>query len=443
MTKRKIKESDILRDLGDGLIMRRAVKRDKNALLEFNIKVHGDFVKHWIIDLMNGKLPTFQPGDFIIVEDTNTGAIVSSLNHISQTWAYEGVPFGVGRVELVGTLEDYRRRGLVRAQMEVLHELSAARGEKAQGITGIPWYYRQFGYEMGLDLGGMRMGYKPHIPKLKRGEKDPYSLRAPKEEDIPFIMKAAERRRQRQPITCVRDEEIWRYEIFQIHRKSMNHGVFRIIETREGEAVGFIIHSNRLWGPTLACHGYELKEGVSWVAVTPSVVRYLGRAGKRIYKRDQGDREFGAWGFNLGADHPVYHAFDENMPRKHDPYAWYIRVADVGGFIKHVKRPLERRLKDSYMSGHTGETKINFYKSGVKLAFENGKLKKVEDWKPTPKDEGDILFPNLTFIQLLFGYRTFREIEHAYADCYARNDTARALIEILFPQKPSHINGIE
>ena len=70
---------------------------------------------------------------------------------ISQTWTYDGIAFGVGRPELVGTAPAYRRRGLVRTQFEVLHQRSAERHERLQAITGIPWYYRQFGYEMALN----------------------------------------------------------------------------------------------------------------------------------------------------------------------------------------------------------------------------------------------------------------------------------------------------
>jgi predicted acetyltransferase len=78
---------------------------------------------------------------------------------IPQTWTYAGVPFGVGRPEAVGTDPDYRRRGLIRMQFEVLHGKSAAMGHLVQGITGIPWYYRQFGYEYALDLDGGRIPY--------------------------------------------------------------------------------------------------------------------------------------------------------------------------------------------------------------------------------------------------------------------------------------------
>ena len=42
---------------------------------------------------------------------------------ISQTWSYRGIPFDVGRPELVATDPAYRRRGLVRRQFQVIDEL--------------------------------------------------------------------------------------------------------------------------------------------------------------------------------------------------------------------------------------------------------------------------------------------------------------------------------
>ena len=86
------------------------------------------------------------------------------MNLISQTWTYDGIPFGVGRPELVGTQPEYRKRGLVRAQFEVIHAFSAERGEMVQAITGIPFYYRQFGYEMAMGLGGAARATRPTWP---------------------------------------------------------------------------------------------------------------------------------------------------------------------------------------------------------------------------------------------------------------------------------------
>ena len=140
----------IIRDLGYGLVLRRSTIEDAEALATFNAWVHSDEgpdhpdekVAAWTRDLMSGRHPTHDPDDFTIVEETGTGRIVSAMNLISQTWAYEGIPFGVGRPELVGTLPEYRKRGLVRLQFEEIHQWSAERGELVQAITGIPYYYR-------------------------------------------------------------------------------------------------------------------------------------------------------------------------------------------------------------------------------------------------------------------------------------------------------------
>ena len=113
-------------DLGDGLVLRQATADDTEAAAEFQAQVHlphtsAESFRIWTRDLMTGALPGFQPGDFTLVEDTGTGAIVSILNLIPQTWSYGGVEISVGRIELVSTHPDYRRRGLVRAQMDAVH----------------------------------------------------------------------------------------------------------------------------------------------------------------------------------------------------------------------------------------------------------------------------------------------------------------------------------
>jgi len=171
----KFGEQKIIRDLGDGLVLRRATREDTEALVTFNARIHGNLEKEerdervgaWTRDLMERPHPTFDVGDFTIVEDTRSAEIVSSLNLISQTWTYGGIPFGVGRPELVGTHPDYRNRGLVRAQFETIHQWSAERGEKIQAITGIPYYYRLFGYEMARNWAAAGSATCPMFPNWK------------------------------------------------------------------------------------------------------------------------------------------------------------------------------------------------------------------------------------------------------------------------------------
>src|SRR5512139_1651167 len=84
----QVRESVIIRDLGDGLILRRSTPQDAPLLAEFNARIHSDNgpdqpdkrVAAWTRDLLERPHPTFAADDFTIVEDTTSGKIVSSLN---------------------------------------------------------------------------------------------------------------------------------------------------------------------------------------------------------------------------------------------------------------------------------------------------------------------------------------------------------------------------
>ena len=440
--------STILKDLGDGLVLRRSTPQDADSLADFNARIHSDQgpenpeegVGVWTRDLLTKPHPTFGSGDFTIVENTRTGDIVSSLNLISQEWSYAGIPFKVGRPELVGTKPEYRNRGLVRAQFDIVHQWSAERGEIVQGITGIPYYYRIFGYEMGMGLGGGRAGFQPQVPRLKEDEQEPYRIRPATEADLPFIAELYTQANQRYLVSCLRDEALWRYELNGKSEKNVNRSELLIIESLQGESVGYFGHWSSNWGAMLAANSFEVKAGVSWAAVTPSVIRYLFDKG-RVYAAQAGkEAEFSAFGFWMGEDHPVYHMIKDRLPRLRKPYAWYIRVPDLPGFLSHIQPVLEKRLEASALAGHNGDLKLTFYRSGIILSFEAGRIKEIKPWKPEPQGHsGDAAFPQLTFLQLLFGYRTLDELNYAFADCWWDHDTAYALLNTLFPKQISQV----
>jgi GNAT acetyltransferase-like protein len=439
------KGETILRDLGDGLILRRSTPEDADALPEFNRMIHtdnapdGQCIATWTRDLLTRPHPTFHPDDFTIVEEPATGRIVSSMNWISQTWSYEGIQFGVGRPELVGTLPEFRNRGLVRIQFEEVHKWSAERGEIVQAITGIPFYYRQFGYEMALDLDGRRFGGEAQLPKLRKGESEPYTIRAAQERDLPFIEKLYDQTKARSMIACERTPELFRYELMGLSENN-NCWVNCMIDDKAGEPAGFFRHSGYNQQGSLAASRYELKPGISWLEATPSAVRYLWTKGQEYAKRD--DTEFKLFGFVLGAAHPAYEALGNRLPTIRDPYAWYLRVPDLCGFLNQIKPVLEKRLAESIASGHSSEIKISFYRSGLRFVIEKGKLATIASWRPTAEDGGVIAFPDLVFLQLLFGYRGYDELQYTFADCWCDSEEVRALINILFPKKLSNVYPI-
>ena len=84
MLHRRTQAHTILRDLGNGLILRRATLDDAEALATFNAHVHrtaGSEQPHmgiaaWTQDLLSGDHPACGADDFTIVEEASTGAIV-------------------------------------------------------------------------------------------------------------------------------------------------------------------------------------------------------------------------------------------------------------------------------------------------------------------------------------------------------------------------------
>ena len=447
---RSTQEGAVIRQLEDGLVLRRGRVEDTEALADFTAMHVGpeapdEGIRHWTRDLMKGDLPGFGPEDFTIVEDTRTGAIVASLNLISQTWSYEGVEFPAGRIELVGTDPDYRLRGLMRAQLETVHDWSAARGAMVQGVTGIPWFYRRFGYEMTIEhTGGWTLAAED-VPDLRAGQAEPYTLRTATDADVPFLAETYRRSTERLVVSCVRNEATWRYELSGRGEGSMFRLDAFVIESADGRHAGYVLLMPWLEDGTITAAAFEVAAGSSWLSVTPSVLRRI----REIGRRRAGAGRLSAIRLEFGSEHPSYEIVGDALSRFERPYAWYIRVPDVPGFVNHVRPVLERRLAGSFAAGYTGELLLSFFDDGLRLAFRDGRLTASEPWMPGARDnrlapkERDALFPGLTFHQLLFGFRSAADLEYAFPDCIVSSDRSRALLGVLFPKRASRIWGLE
>jgi hypothetical protein len=290
---------------------------------------------------------------------------------------------------------------------------------------------------MALDLDGRRFGYEPNVPKLKEGESESYTIRPAQERDLRFIEELYDQTKQRSMIACKRTPELFRYEL-TAHK---DHCWLNcIIENSVGESVGYFRHPVYNQHGSMVASRYELKQGVSWLAVTPSVVRFLWSKGQEYAERDGG--KCNSFGFVLGASHPAYEALGNRLPSISAPYAWYLRVPDLRGFLEHIKPVLEKRLTESIAANHSRDMRISLYRTGLQVVIEHGKLIAIESWRPAPKAEGDAAFPGLTFLQMLFGYRSFDELKYAFADCGGDSEEVSALLNILFPKKLSNVYPI-
>lgn len=420
-------------DLGDGLLLRFASEADADALAAFNTEHHDDNKEFGIVGrgvghLVSGKHPTIRAEDFTIVEHEPTGKVVSSMCLLSQTWTYGGVEFPMGQPEFVATDTEYRRRGLVRKQFEVIHELSESRGELMQGITGIPWYYSQFGYDMAMSLGGARAVHRIHLRDAI--EEPACRLRPLAPGDDEFVRALYAAGGARQPFGVVRSDEVWNYDLWIGRDKGVGAGEWKTIESPTGERIGYLTHDAWLEWPWLGVYQMELTPGVSYLNLMPSILRALLAHGQDMAESDVHPvNEIEGVHLGLGAEHLAYAAVDPKKAREESAYAWYIRVPDLVAFLRHVRAGLERNLLGTPAEGYTGALEISFYRSGIRVAVKRGAIESIDEWYA---EDARIRFTREAFTHLVCGRRRCRDLTEAFADCSAPH-VESVVLDALFP----------
>lgn len=434
------------RELGDDVALRWSTAGDVARIVDLYERVFRDRpddppnaqMGQWTRDMMSGRHPLIGPADFAVVENTRDDTVVAATCLLSQVWTYDGVDVPVGRPEVVATREEYRKRGFIRAIFELIHARSASLGHLAQGITGIEYYYRQFGYEYALDLEGNRRLPMSAIPRLKDGETEPFRLREATVDDIPTVVALYDRDRAYALTSTKIDDNYWRWMLVGVTPDAAHRWRIYLIVDGQGRSCGYVVAARRAWHVGYNVGAIGVAAGMSLAGVLPSVLRALQEVAAAAPRRP-GTEPPTTFIFSMGGAHPVYEALGDLLPpAQRRPYAWYVRVPDLPAFLQRIAPVLERRLSDSVVAGYSGEVKLDFYRGGLRLVFADGRLKTAEGWRRGAWDKTDGGFPPGVFLQLLFGYRGLDELRDIFPDVQA-NDTAVPLLRALFPPRPSWV----
>jgi predicted N-acetyltransferase YhbS len=439
----------MLKQLEGGLILRslsEGVASDHANIGQFYADTFGEAgeedttaLREWAQTLISGSHPTTTLEDVWVVVDPAKGdQIVSAVLLIPQTWLYGDIEVGVGRVELVATNKEYRRRGLVRALVNAAHERSAQLGHIMTGITGISHYYRRFGYTMGVDLGIRTSLPFFAIPKLADDQKPKYTLRPAGVEDAEQLAQWDLYRARTCALSMPRSADLWRFEIAGRHPDE----VWRlyplvIVNTQTNEGVGYVLLRAPKEFKFYAMLSYIVGEKTSYLETFDDVMRGVKAFAEAFY------REIPQFMPDVIAlDSGVSEAVDtliQSMPGGRllpDTYAWYMRIPDIAAFIRHVAPVLERRLCDSGANCYTGSLTVAFSDlTGVEMKFEQGKIIDVVE-RPFDLYEGDARFAFHTFLNVVFGHRTQEELFHILPETFA-NGKARVLFNAMFPKQRS------
>ena len=437
------------KQLANGLILRTLSEghaSDREQLPHLYAEVNGEGARDdekaafhaWTHELMSGHV-TVTPDDiFVVVDQANNDKMASATLLIPQTWRYEDVTLSVGRPELVATYPEYRGRGLVKALFEAVHERSAALGHQLQVITGIPNFYRQFGYTMAVDLGS-HASYPLHTLSDPAPDYKPkFTLRPATEDDLPDIKRWYDDMARKRLLTEARSAEVWRYELFG-HNAGSGHVLdVQMIVNAEGQAVGYLELHGFLWDKeNINCTGYVVGGESSYLETFEDVMRGIKGWALNRFGYLPALQSFGG-GIDASLDTLIDRSVGGLIRRRE--YMWYVRVPEMIPFLRHIQPVLERRLENSGANRYTGDFKIGFYDlKGISIHFEQGKITGIENIQG--KDGYDISFPWELFWNVVFGQHTYDELRFILPEVWASRKAA-VLLDALFPKKKSWLKGL-
>jgi hypothetical protein len=413
--------------LGDGLVLRTgADARDVERVAAFNGIIHGDEVRGWMYNLFTHH-PCTRAQDLIFVEEEENGEVVSSLCLIPWTWRYGSIEIAAGEMGAVGTLEAYRGRGLVRAQAEFFKQRLHERGCLLSQIQGIPYFYRQFGYEYALPLeGGLRLELRdiptPPVPQQSAA----FTFRLATEGDIPVLQRLYDEAARDLSIHAARDEAIWRFLLTDAKGGETECQTW-LIEDAKGQVAGYIRVPEHHFGQ-------ELVVNESSRLGFDAALAALGHLKKLTLEREKpGIR------LNLPAECTLMRLARSLGAYDMGTYAWQIHIPNVTALLRTLAPVLEERVAGSPFAGLTREVRLSLYREAMRLRFENGRVAEVASTRPTG-DEA-LRVPPLQFTPLVLGYRTVEQLQAAYPDVSV-TPVERLLIDTLFPTVSSFIYTI-
>ncbi len=413
------------RQLDNGLTLRTVSTQDElERVAAISATIHEPGV-----DEMTRKIfarhPNTSGRDLVYIENEQ-GDVIATLCLIPWKLRFGDVELPAAELGIVGTLERYRNQGLNRVLMEYYWQRFEERGALLSIIQGIPYFYRQYGYEYALLPleGGLRIQPDQIPAPLSTG----YTMRPALESDIPRLAQMYDEQAHTLELSAARGEAVWRYLLERTPTtEAMQHETL-IVEDANGAVRGYFrIPDFHFYQNLLTLDDVSRVDFFTGLAVLDYLkqrARERGKDGIRLHLPYTSElarlaRSFGA--ADLGS------------------YSWQIRIPDRAAYLRKIGPLFEQRLQSSLFAGLTGTYSLNLYKEVIGLNFQDGRLVAVG---PAQENENTILsVPPSQFVPLALGSRSIGEISTAFPDAYARGPWT-LLVDTLFPKVNAFLTTI-
>ena len=392
-------------------------EEDYDALYRMMDAVFGDEDVRSITRRFVEHHPEMNDEHFFMVKKGEKAVAGSLL--IPQVWRLGGVELKVAEMGCVGTDPKYRGKNLQGILNNEFDKYAGEHGFDLCVLAGIPFFYRQFGYQYAVQLN-----YSTEIQLDKIPEKETELLigyftdEHIEKADI-FLRKSQER----YLVHSVRSQEIW-----GMQQKTGTYGAEPFQTSAlfiENEFVGYYRFSENQEKKTIYIKELAVNEIVTPEGLAGVIVKHALKLGlTKLYTGLSHQDEFSRYLITQGA----------NIIK---PYAWQVKILDLTKFLTKIRPLLEFRIENSKFKGVSKELTMNFWKFAVKVKIDDGKVTDIE--KVHGEEDRTIGLNPYAFIQLALGFKSRKELEEMYPDFRVRGDVGN-LIDVMFPKQPGYIH---
>jgi predicted acetyltransferase len=391
---------------------------EQNLKLMLNVFGQNSGVDNLVKKLINHH-PMMTLRDFFVIR--HHGKIVASLNLIPEKWSIGGVLLKVAELGCVATLPECRHLGLQRRLVNEFHRQAEEHEYDLCAIEGIPYFYRQFGYEYAIPLNEETRIRLDQVPDYESS----LDIRTFTEKDTPKAMQLLTQSQRKFYVHTVRDEQIWKMQQQTGLTSDSRFDSFAV--EKDGKMLAYLRISDKPENRELI-----LRE-------TADTDHYTGKTILKFLKDTGKQRGFEMLTANISYLDPLSEQLVAlGAIQRIPPYAWQIRIIDYVKIFQKMKTLFEKRLAASPYCHLTEKLNFNFRRYTVQVSVEDGA---ITDIQRLESSEDRIIGLNpLVFTQLLLGHRSRNELEMIYPD-FGIRQSHKHLIDVLFPKLPSHIHS--
>jgi GNAT superfamily N-acetyltransferase len=403
---------------------------DLEELIKFNAVVHGDDDPEEIRRQIDN-LPMLDRESNFYIRNLDNGIIVSAASAIPSVWMYENIPLTNLELGWVGTLKEYRRKGLARVLYTRFEEI-LQRGEyHISTIMGIPYYYRQFGYDFILPLGRKVQLRSDQIPVSKDEADKSIVFREARHDDIPSLMRLYDEHSKKMLVHAARTKNLW--ELQERFHREFEQEFKTIVLEREGRVVGYF---------RLCVHGAKkhVPQGL-WLSVMESSLATFDDVLRTLqYLRGRAVEENTCRIDLVGPAVNNLCSVSQSLGGHVDiGWKYQIRIPNTTRFLEQIRPALESHFIGTMFEGMTRELTINTYEHCYILSFVNGKLTTIKDIGMQEVDEyRTFRAPPNDLVRLVLGDCDAEELRAQNIDFIVSREM-KLLVETLFPKRDSFI----